>query len=515
MQVIEKDKDALYLTVFCMKENVGKVEEALRAGGFARPSQMTDQVPAKEKEELEQKVEALKQEIKKDEETIVGYRDVRNSLKVVGDYFRMRADKYQILGTIPQSQRTFLVSGYVPEKVVPAIQKAIGDNYDCVIDIEALGEEEEAPTLLENNGFSESVEGIVESYGLPKKGEIDPTTIMSFFYVFFFGMMLSDAAYGAIIAIACFVMLKKFPRMSESMHKSIKLFMYCGLSTVIWGILFGGYFGNIVDIVSQKFFGTTVTIDALWFMPLNDPMKLLVYSMLFGVIHLFVGLGIKGYLCLKDHKVMDFFCDVVLWFMLLVGLILMLLPSDIFASIAQTTIVFPPALNMLAKGLAIAGAVGIVLMSGRSSKNPGLRIALGAYDLYNKMCIRDSCYDAGFPEVARILALKGAELIFMPSAWRVQDWDMWNLNIPQRALENTLFVAGVNRFGHEGDLYMFGNSKVADWRGRIIAESKEEKEEILYADIDLKQLTKARLDIHYLKDRRPDSYKMLSEYTEY
>lgn len=125
------------------------------------------------------------------------------------------------------------------------------------------------------------------------------------------------------------------------------------------------------------------------------------------------------------------------------------------------------------------------------------------------------CYDAGFPETARVLTLKGAELIFMPSAWRIQDWDMWKLNIPQRALENTLYVAGVNRFGHEDDLYMFGNSKVADWRGRIIAESKEEKEEIVYAEIDLDQLTKARLDIHYLKDRRPDSYKLLSEYTEY
>ena len=125
------------------------------------------------------------------------------------------------------------------------------------------------------------------------------------------------------------------------------------------------------------------------------------------------------------------------------------------------------------------------------------------------------CYDAGFPETARVLTLKGAELIFMPSAWRIQDWDMWNLNIPQRALENTLYVAGVNRFGHEDDLYMFGNSNVADWRGRIIAESKEEKEEIVYAEIDLDQLTKARLDIHYLKDRRPDSYKLLSEYTEY
>ena len=249
--------------------------------------------------------------------------------------------------------------------------------------IEEIKEDEESPTLLSNNSFSASMEGIVESYGLPKRGEFDPTTIMSFFYVFFFGMMLSDAAYGAIIAVACFVLLKKFPRMSRGMYQSIKMFMYCGISTLIWGILFGGYFGNIVDIVSQKFFGTTITVPALWFIPLNDPMKLLMYSMLFGMIHLFVGLGIKGYMCLKEKKIMDFFCDVVLWFMLLIGLILMLLPSEIFSSISQIQIVFPDAVNLVAKGLAIAGAVGILLMSGRDKKNPALRLALGAYDLYN------------------------------------------------------------------------------------------------------------------------------------
>ena len=69
--------------------------------------------------------------------------------------------------------------------------------------------------------------------------------------------------------------------------------------------------------------------------------------------------------------------------MLLVGLILMLLPSDIFASIAQTEIVFPHVLNRAAQLLAAAGAVGIVLMSGRDNRNPALRLALGAYDLYN------------------------------------------------------------------------------------------------------------------------------------
>ena len=79
-------------------------------------------------------------------------------------------------------------------------------------------------------------------------------------------------------------------------------------------------------------------------------MKLLLYSLLFGVIHLFTGLAIKGYLCIRDGKIMDFFCDVVLWFMLLIGLILMLLPSDLFASIAQMEIVFPGMAQHYGKG---------------------------------------------------------------------------------------------------------------------------------------------------------------------
>lgn len=383
IQVIEKDRDAVYLAVFCLKADADKVEASLRALGFAKPSQTTSKVPAVKKEKLTAAIQKLNDEIAETEKEIKGCADSRYDLKLVGDYFRIRADKYNVLGTIPQSQRTFVVSGYVVKKTVPVIEKAIGEHYECVIDVEDLKEDEEPPIMLKNNGFSETVESIVASYGLPQKGEFDPTTIMSFFYVFFFGMMLSDAAYGAILAIACFVVIKKFPRMDSGMKKTMKMFMYCGISTLIWGILFGGYFGNAVDIISGTFFGHTITPKALWFVPLNDPMKLLVYSMLFGVIHLFTGLGIKGYMCLKDGKIMDFFCDVVLWFCLLLGLIFMLLPTEIFGSIIQAQIVFPAPVNMLAKVLAIVGALGIVLMSGRSNKNFGVRIALGAYDLYN------------------------------------------------------------------------------------------------------------------------------------
>ena len=383
IQIISSDQDAVYLAVLCMREDAPKVEEVLRSAGFARPAQLSEEVPSVKTQELKESIQQLNNEIKEQEDKIKSCAEERERLRYISDYFRMRAEKYEVLGTLPQSQRTFVISGYTAKKFVPALEKAIGANYDCVMDVEEVGEEEEVPTILQNNSFSRSWEGIVESYGLPKRGEFDPTTIMSFFYVFFFGMMLSDAAYGAILAIACFVLLKKFPRMSPGMYQSIKLFMFCGISTVIWGILFGGYFGNIVDVVSAKFFGTTITPAALWFIPLNDPMKLLVYSMLFGVIHLFVGLGIKGYMCIKNRQFMDFFCDVVLWFCLVVGLILMLLPSSLFASIAQTEIVFPDVVNLMAKVLAIFGAVGIVLMSGRGTKNPGIRLALGAYDLYN------------------------------------------------------------------------------------------------------------------------------------
>ena len=383
IRIISSEQSMVYLAVVCLEEDAQAVEDALRSAGYARPAQTWEKTPSEEREELEQQENTCAAETAEIEEQIRELSEHRTEIKIAADYYRVRADKYEVLGELPQSERTFVISGYIPQCEAGHVESWLSERYDCAVDIEDLKEDEEPPVILKNNPFSANMEGVVESYGLPHKGELDPTTIMSFFYVFFFGMMLSDAAYGAIVAVVCAVLVRKFPRMSPGMKKSLKLFFYCGLSTLVWGILFGGYFGNIVDIVSEKFFGTAVTVPALWFIPLNDPMKLLVFSLLFGVIHLFTGLGIKGYLCLRDGKVMDFFCDVVLWFMLLVGLILMLLPSDIFASIAQTQIVFPGWLNTLAGILAAAGAIGIVLMSGRDKKNPALRIALGAYDLYN------------------------------------------------------------------------------------------------------------------------------------
>lgn len=384
IEIIHQEKDHTYLSVVCLRNDADTVEEVLRKNGFAKPSSIPNGIPAETKAGLEKAIGELEEAIETYKQQICNLADNRQALRMLSDQCRIQAERSDISGQLPQTEKTFALSGYVPAKYTEKLKQEFSENYIADVEIEEVGEKENAPVLLKNNAFSNSVEGVLESFGLPGKGEIDPTTIMSFFYVFLFGLMLSDAAYGAIISIACGVVLLKFKRMEPSLRKSIKMFFWCGISTLFWGVMFGGYFGDAITVIAKTFFGKTVTIKALWFVPLDDPMRMLVYSLLFGVIHLFTGLGLKGYLLLKDKNIVGFICDVVSWYLFLIGLILMLLPTEIFHSISQMDFNFGPGLNMAAKVMAIAGALIILVMSGRRKKKKiGLRLALGAYDLYN------------------------------------------------------------------------------------------------------------------------------------
>ena len=382
--VLSSESDMTNIFVLCLKEAREKVESALRSLGFAKPPQAVLGVPKKVAEDLDRDTEKQKTEIERLKKGIEEYAGSRENLRVVSDYYRTRAEKYRLLGTIPQTRKAFFIEGWVPKESAGAVAKLLTEKYGAVVDYEEKKEGETEPTLLRNNKFSRNYEPVLASYGLPQHGKVDPTTIMSFFYMFFFGMMLSDAGYGLLMVIGCGFALLKFPRMAQGMRKMLTMFFWCGVSTVFWGIMFGGFFGDVIDVVAKSFFGYTgdKIVKPLWFDPLTSPMRLLIWCMLFGIIHLFFGLGIKGYQYLKDGDIVGFVSDIIAWYAFLIGLILMLLPTDLFANIAQMQFNFPPFVAPLAKGLAIGGMVVILLMSGRANKNWGLRIALGAYDIY-------------------------------------------------------------------------------------------------------------------------------------
>ncbi|MFQ9515719.1 MAG: V-type ATP synthase subunit I [Eubacterium sp.] len=383
LQVVRADKYQTYVTCVFMKDEQEKMEKALRELSFGRPPVMVHHIPEQSVKNRESRIEEYKLDIENTKAEIEQEADQREAVKKIADYYRVRAQKYKVVGEILQSKHTFFVSGYMPQKEVGNLKQTLEDKFTVAFDVEEPGKDEDVPVLLTNGKVGGAVEGVVTAFGYPNKTEFDPTTITSFFYYFLFGIMLSDGAYGFIMFLACFILVKKFPNMEESMAKTFRMFMYCGLSTLIWGILFGGYFGDAVTVIGKTFFDVNISIPALWFEPIVNPMKMLIYCLGFGIIHLFTGLGIKGYMMIKQKDIAGFVCDVVFWYVFLIGLILLLLPTEMFASLASVHLVFPAWLSLLSKIMALGGMLGILLMAGRRAKNPVKRLMLGAYSLYD------------------------------------------------------------------------------------------------------------------------------------
>ncbi len=111
------------------------------------------------------------------------------------------------------------------------------------------------------------------------------------------------------------------------------------------------------------------------------------------------------------------------------------------------------------------------------------------------------CYDSNFPEPARILSLKGAEVILITSAWREQDIRLWDMIMPVRAADNICYVVANNRYGNDAGRFNPGHSQVCDPEGRILSYLGE-CEGILYATLQADTVTGMRSMIPYFKDLR-------------
>ncbi len=398
--VISASPEQTCIQVVCLKEDADKVEEALRHLSFARPA-LSGAAPKEQDERLKAQYAALEKEKQKNAERIASFVPHREEVKFMADYFRMRADKYDVIGELYQTKKAFLVSGFVLEKNADALADLLESRFDCVVEVKDTLPDEEVPVALKNNGYAAPVEGVVGSYALPGKGEIDPTFIAAIFYYFLFGMMLSDAAYGLIMIIGCAVILKKFKDTIEpGMRKTLKMFLYAGVGTMFWGVMFGSYFGDLPQVVMRTFFGKEIGSLALWVEPAVEPMTVLGFSFIVGIIHIFFGMGALAYTNIKQGKVLDAVYDVGFWYLLLIGAIGILINTDMVGGMFGLHLNLPAQVMMVFKVLAVIGAIGIILFGGRDSSNWGLRIGKGLYALYGI-----SSYLSDILSYSRLLAL--------------------------------------------------------------------------------------------------------------
>lgn len=367
--------------IVCHAKYGMKVEAALRSMGFSYPASPSKLPPAQRAADLQKRIDAAKSEIEEAEKEIASYADQRETLLFTADYYTMRAEKYRVLGKIWQSPHVFQVTGYIPAGAASALEQELESKFQAYVEIETPGPDEDIPVKLKNGFFASPVEGVVEGYSPPNKHEIDPSKVMCIFYYVLFGMMLSDAAYGLLMVLICGIVLWKFKNIEESQRKSLWMFFFCGISTTFWGVMFGSYFGDAIPVIARTFFNAEITIPPLWFTPLDNPMRLMLFSFLLGIIHLFTGLGVQFYQLVKRRKFADALYDVVFWYFLVGGLIIFLLSTDMFHNMMSLSFQFPSIVGLIAVGFAAVGAVGIVATSGRESKG-FKRLLKGLYGLY-------------------------------------------------------------------------------------------------------------------------------------
>lgn len=296
-----------------------------------------------EAKEREDKIARLQQETK---DTLPH----KQQVELYYDQLSAAHDRLQNGGV--ETVSAFKVQGWVRKDRTQRVEnviRSVTDAYQLTFADPAEGEI--PPTVLENSKLVEPYESVVELYSLPKAGSIDPDAIMAPFHFIFFGMMMSDAGYGLVLTLMLYIALKKFKPTGFARQLALVIF-FGGISTTIWGAMFGGWFG--------------LEWHPLLFVPMNEPLKMLALCFGLGSIHLITGMLIKTKMLLRDGDVMGAVCDQISWLIMFLGFFLMaLVPGPI------------------GKYLAWLGAGIIVLFGGRDRKGIISRLIGGLLSLYN------------------------------------------------------------------------------------------------------------------------------------
>lgn len=255
-----------------------------------------------------------------------------------------------------------IVSGWVPsaskERFASAVE-GICDN-QCILKLEDVPRNNpEAPVKLKNGKFTSAFETVTQMYSTPHYNEVDPTPVFTPFYILFFGMMLADVGYGLMILIISFLALMLF-KLKPGTKKVARFLLAVSFSTSVWGAIYGSFFGGIVPM--------TPLIN-----PNTEFTRVLIMSIIFGIVHLLVGLGIKAYLFIRDGYPIYALFDVGFWYMVLIGGI-GLAAQAIVPALAQAQTVLAV--------IAIIGMLGIFLTNGRGARTIFGKLASGLYSLY-------------------------------------------------------------------------------------------------------------------------------------
>lgn len=370
-----------YCIIFTNELEKEMALENLRLNGFSEVNLEFKGVVSEEIEKLEAEKKILEDDNSKLTEEIKKFTVNIQKMQSVYEYYQNLALRNTVISNFKATDKLDIIQGYIPadkEANFKALLEKVSASKIYLEIEDAKKDDPDVPIILKNNKIASLFESVTNMYALPKYDEVDPTFILSIFYWVFFGMMVADFAYGLILCIGSGIALKMF-KFNDSTKKFLKFFFALSFSTMIWGLIYGSAFGDLITLPTQ-------ILDSS-----KDFMTVLILSLAFGGVHLAFGLGMKAYVLIKNGKPMDAFYDVFLWYLTLTSVILVIIGK---------AITMPKIVNTIAFYGMIVGMLGIIAFGARDSKSIAGRIAGGLYSLYGI-----TSYIGDFVSYLRLMAL--------------------------------------------------------------------------------------------------------------
>jgi V/A-type H+-transporting ATPase subunit I len=345
---LSADKEQQYLEVLCHRDSEAKALEVLRSYGFAyaQLKELTGTVS----ENLHRLGAEKSAAVKEREGELAALKELgprKKELQIALDRVEQVIAKESAKENLLTAGNILYLDGWVP---APEEEKLKGllAKYDCAYELTDPAPEEypEVPVKLKNSKLVQPINAVLDMYVPPVYDGIDPNPLMAPFFVTFFGLMMADMGYGLIMLIMAWFMFKKM-HARGTMRNFAGLLVLCGVSTLVFGALTGGFFGDFIPQIAKIINpSSTVELPAL-FTPLNDTLAILIGSLVLGVIQIFTGMIINVVYKIRHGDFIDALFDEITWWVIIAGGVLAGLG---IGSIAGVPVVLIIGVLMLAVG---------------------------------------------------------------------------------------------------------------------------------------------------------------------
>lgn len=359
VEEINRNSKESILSIAYLNEDEEEIYNILKNNGFTQLNLNLSKNVIVQIKEYENKIQELEYLISKSISKLTKLNQEIEKLKICLEQLDKLKIREEASEKFASTSNLYIITAYITSTRIKELEKSlanIGAYHLVLLEIE---DDEDAPIKLKNNMLIEPFESLVKTYALPKYNEVDPTPVVAPFYWLFFGMMVADAGYGLVLFLITSLILKLF-NLDKVLKNSVKFIQYISISIIFWGILYGSYFS--LDIAVPRVLN-----------PASDYNHIMILSIIFAVIHIFVALAVKAYIQYKKGNKIYSIIETAVWYTLL---------TTVLLSLSANKLGFNENIITIIKYIMYMSMLLVLIISGREIKGIGAKIGVGLYSLY-------------------------------------------------------------------------------------------------------------------------------------